>query len=59
MLQYVAICCSVMQFVAVCCSVLQCATVCCSVLRCVAGASEFTPTGCTCEWVVYVSALYA
>ena len=31
MLQYVAVCCSVLQCVAVCCSVLRCFAVCCSV----------------------------
>ena len=36
MVQYVAVCCSVLQCVAVCCSVLQCVAVCCSVLQCVA-----------------------
>ena len=36
MLQYVAVCCSVLQYVAVCCSVLQCVVVCCSMLQCVA-----------------------
>jgi len=33
-LQYVAVCCSVLQCVAVCCSVLQCVAVCCSVVLC-------------------------
>jgi len=33
-LQYVAVCCSVLQCVVVCCSVLQCVAVCCSVLQC-------------------------
>ena len=39
MLQYVAVCCSVLHVfrcVAVCCSVLQCVAVCCSVLQCAA-----------------------
>ena len=36
MLQFVAVCCSVLQCVAVCCSVLQCVAVCYSVLQCVA-----------------------
>ena len=35
MLQYVAVCCSVLQCVAVCCSVLQCVAVCCNILQCV------------------------
>jgi len=35
-LQYVAVCCSMLQCVAVCCSVLQCVAVCYSVLQCVA-----------------------
>jgi len=35
LLQYVAVCCSVVRCVAVCCSVLQCVAVCCSVLQCV------------------------
>ena len=35
MLQYVAVCCSVLQCVAVCCRVLQCDAECCSVLQCV------------------------
>jgi len=35
-LQFVAVCCSVLQCVAVCCSVLQCVAVCCSVLQCIA-----------------------
>ena len=33
MLQYVAVCCSVLQCAAVCCSVLQCAAVYCGVLQ--------------------------
>ena len=43
MLQYVAVCCSVLHCVAVCCSVLQCVAVCCSVFAHEAirnGASE-------------------
>ena len=32
--EYLAVCCSVLQCVAVCCSVLQCVAVCCSVLQC-------------------------
>jgi len=36
MLQYVAVCCSVLQCVVACCSVLQCFAVCCNVLQCVA-----------------------
>ena len=36
MLQYVAVCCSVLQCVAVYCRVLPCVAVCCSVLQCVA-----------------------
>jgi len=35
-LQYVAVCCSMLQCVAVCCSMLQCVAVCCGVLQCVA-----------------------
>jgi len=31
-LQYVAVCCSVLQCVEVCCRVLQCVAVCCSVV---------------------------
>ena len=36
LLQYVAVCCSVLLWLAVCCRVLQCVAVCCSVLQCVA-----------------------
>ena len=36
MLQYVAVCCSVLQYVAVCCSMMQCVAACYSVLQCVA-----------------------
>jgi len=36
MVQYDAICCSVLQCVAVCCIVLLCVAVCCSVWQCVA-----------------------
>jgi len=43
MLQYVAVCCSVLQRVAVCCSVLQCVAVCCSVLQCVAACCSVVP----------------
>jgi len=40
MLQYVAVCCSVLQGAAVCCSVLQYVAVCCSVLQCVAAGVQ-------------------
>ena len=36
MLQYVAVCCSILQYVAVCCSMLQYVAVCCSMLQYVA-----------------------
>ena len=35
MLQFVAMCCSVLQCVATCCSVLQGGVACCSVLQCI------------------------
>jgi len=42
-LQYVAVCCSVLQCVAVCCSVLQCVAVWCSVVQCVAVCFNVLP----------------
>ena len=41
LLQYVAVCCSVLQCAAVCCSVLECAAVCCSVLMCICMRADF------------------
>ena len=40
MLQYVAVCCSVVQCVVLCCSVAQYVAVCCSVVQCVAEESR-------------------
>jgi len=39
-LQFAAVCCSVLQCAALCCSVLQCAAVCCRVLQGVVGRSS-------------------
>ena len=50
MMQYVAVCCSVLQCVAVCCSVLQCAAVYCSELQCAAmccGMPQYAAVRCS------------
>ena len=50
LLQYVAVCCSVLQCVAVCFSVLQYAAMCCSVLQCAAvccGVLQYAAVCCS------------
>ena len=47
MLQFVAVCCSVLQYVAVCCSVLQCVAVCCSALQCAAVCGQYAVVSTT------------
>jgi len=48
-LQYAAVCCSVLQCVAVCCSVPQCVTVCGSELQCDAVWFAFHQCACACS----------